>query len=177
LPHGRLREPGAALRRAGAVVVIENDSAPGHRSPQPAIAALTSAPLYHSRRVVESLRPFPGTTEPVALLGRSVVVFSGIGDPESFVRSVEACGAEIAEVIARPDHHRFTESELARVGGIVRRRGAVAVTTGKDAARLGRRGLPFPAAVLHVSIECPELCAFVRTVLADLRPREVARAR
>lgn len=176
LPHGRLREPYAALEKAGAVVMVGGGEGVERREPESLLRAYTSAPFFHARRIVESIRPFPGAPESAALFGRRVVVFCGIGDSASFVRTVEACGAEVAETFAFRDHHRMNERDLARIGNAVSRHGAIAVTTGKDAARLGGRRLPFPAAVISMRMECSELCEWVVGTLGNPGPRKSAPA-
>ncbi len=61
---------------------------------------------------------------------------SGIGRPESFERTIEMCGAEIAGRLRFPDHHRFDDRDCATIREEAARLSAPAVTTEKDRCRL-----------------------------------------
>jgi tetraacyldisaccharide 4'-kinase len=74
--------------------------------------------------------------EAARLRGRPAFAFAGIGRPEKFFATARAAGAEVRDTLAFPDHHVYSESELA---GILRRAaalGAVPLTTAKDAVRI-----------------------------------------
>jgi len=70
---------------------------------------------------------------------RRVVAFAGIGRPEKFFHSMERAGAEIVAVFAYPDHHAYTEDDIARMKALARSRGAALATTEKDYVRLPPR--------------------------------------
>ncbi len=125
IPAGPLREPVAAgLRRADAVLLITPDSR--------RVAAHLPAdlPLLHAALA-------PTNVPPVA--GQSVVAFAGIGRPEKFFATLEAMKCRIVECFAFADHHRFTETELARIFMRADETGAMIVTTEKDYVRLSPR--------------------------------------
>ncbi len=125
IPAGPLREPvTAGLRRADAVLLITPDSR------RVAARLPEDLPLLHAALA-------PTNVPPVA--GQSVVAFAGIGRPEKFFATLEAMKCRIVERFAFADHHRFTETELARIFGRADETGAMIVTTEKDYVRLSPR--------------------------------------
>lgn len=159
LPWGRLREPLSALKRADLVVLVHE---PGHTDYAEAWRKILDGPVIETRREPAAVRPYPGTVDPVALLGRSVVALSGIAGPDRFHASLDAAGAIVVETLAYPDHHAFTDDDLALAARLVARLdGGLVVTTAKDAARLDGRRLPFPCAILETRLECAELLSWI----------------
>jgi tetraacyldisaccharide 4'-kinase len=121
-PAGPLREPiQAALDRAQAVVLIGEDRA--H------IAAVIgqACPILRARLV---------PAEPAALSGQRLYAFAGIGRPEKFFAGLSAAGADLAGTRAFPDHHPFTEAEVAEVLAAATALGAEPIATAKDRLRL-----------------------------------------
>jgi tetraacyldisaccharide 4'-kinase len=60
----------------------------------------------------------------------------------------------VVSSVALPDHHRYTESDLALIGAAVRASGAeVIVTTEKDAVRLVGWRPPVPLVAVGIEIE------------------------
>jgi tetraacyldisaccharide 4'-kinase len=120
LPAGPLREPPSALRRVGRGLLWLTWC---DQPRDPRTAALPPFPTVES---AYSAQP--------DLRGRRVFLFAGIARPERFLLTVRGLGAEIAGTRWFPDHHRFTERELAEV----RSAPALPVTTEKDLARIAR---------------------------------------
>jgi len=119
MPAGPLREPLAAgLGRADAVVLIGPD--------QCGVEATLTLPLMRA-----VLAPIAA-----ALAGRQVLAFAGIARPEKFFATLQGMGCRIAGVRAFPDHHPYSEGELAELIEEARRADAIPVTTEKDAVRL-----------------------------------------
>jgi tetraacyldisaccharide 4'-kinase len=139
LPAGPLREPKRGLNRAQ-VLVLTGD---GPEAPDiPPLAALSANP-----RPVHWVEYPSGREHPLdALRHRFVFAFSGIGNPESFARTL----AELGVMLVGPhrafrDHHRYSPGDVKRVAGLADSHGAVAVvTTEKDAVRLAG---PWPGRV------------------------------
>ncbi len=135
IPLGRLREPLSALSRAGAIVVTR--TAPGED-----ISALEAhlrkynrtAPIFRSRVVQQGWRDAGGAA---SALPSRVAAFCGLGNPDSFWRTLREAGVTPVWRRAFRDHHRYTAGELARMAAEARSAGAEAlVTTEKDAANL-----------------------------------------
>jgi tetraacyldisaccharide 4'-kinase len=69
--------------------------------------------------------------------GTPVMIFSGLGDPRSFRRSVEGCGCVVVRENEFPDHHWYSEIDLKRLEYEFRdSKAEFAVTTEKDLVRL-----------------------------------------
>lgn len=120
LPAGPLREPASGRRRA--THVWGRDGLPGD---------------VQAKHVITGVRA-PGG-ERCALQGKSVVLLLGVARPELVERSVSDLGATIAGKHVHADHHVFTPEELAAAQRDAQDRGALLVTTEKDAERLPER--------------------------------------
>ena len=154
-PAGPLREPiGTALRRAQAVVLIGEDRA--------GLARLIAGrcPILPARLVA---------ADPGAVAGKPVYAFAGIGRPEKFFASLEGAGAIVAGRREFPDHHPFSESELAEVLAAATALGAIPITTAKDRLRLPS-GVRERVRVVEVKLVFEDPAA-VEAVLARLQPR------
>jgi tetraacyldisaccharide 4'-kinase len=121
IPAGPLREcVETALARADAIVLIGD-------APAPAALAQTRRPIL--RATIEPVDPLPWC-------GKHVVAFAGIGRPAKFFDTLRSIGATVIGAIPFPDHHRFTEHEIAALRLETSRCDAALVTTAKDWVRL-----------------------------------------
>lgn len=146
LPAGPLREPIGALRRVDVVLSVDRgQGAP----PAPPYASAVAA----ARLVTVCRQDVPA--------GTRLHVVSGIADPESFERGVEAAGYEITGATRFPDHHAFTPDAIREAAARATAEGADALaTTAKDRMRWPRQHgeLPAPCVFdLDVRIERGEL--------------------
>ncbi len=123
-PGGRLREPFSALRRAGAIVVTKAQQG---RSYAGLLAAIrrhnAQAPVYFARFSAER-PPLADAVRPGA--------FCGIGQPESFRRTLAELGLEPVFFRAFPDHWRYRVQEIEEM----LRPAAALLTTEKDLPNL-----------------------------------------
>jgi tetraacyldisaccharide 4'-kinase len=142
-PHGRLREPFSALRRAHAVVI--SGARPGwrHAGLQREIRIHNrEAPIFLAR--MEAQRP---EMAPDARPG----AFCGIGQPESFRRTLAELGVELLFFVTFEDHHHYRAEDLEPLAA----RASRLLTTEKDlqnvpaelAVRLGIEAVPARLAV------------------------------
>lgn len=124
-PAGPLREPlSAGLARADAIVMLHNTwSADTPEQPEW---------LNSFRRPVLHAALSPAGEAPTGTL----VAFAGLARPEKFFDTLEAVGAEVADVVPYPDHHPYTEDDLTWLAQMAEERSARLITTEKDAARL-----------------------------------------
>jgi tetraacyldisaccharide 4'-kinase len=153
LPAGPLRARlEAQLAAADALVVIgDGDAAPA-----------CAKPCFKAEIIPD---------EPVGtrLRGARVVGVAGIGRPEKFFETLNRAGATIVATRSFPDHHRFSDADIAALTALQQRAGARLVTTEKDAMRLRGRALPFD--VLPVSLAFAEAEALFKTVTQALEER------
>ena len=166
LPFGNLREPLSALRRAAILAVPAEDA-------NLATELNWTGPVWRLHRRIEV--PLVES----APLNSSVVAFCGIARPDQFFLGLEAAGLHLAARIAFPDHHRYSQADLARLRSTARSAGAAAfLTTEKDRVRLLSLAaplaaqlseeIPLNAARLHIEIEDED--AALDALLASLPP-------
>lgn len=151
LPRGLLREPPTSLVRAGAVIVTNvprewpaelrdrlirqirrwNASAP--------IAFEQHAPVGFRSAGIASSNP---ADHPLSdLASRRVFVFSGLGSPGGFEKTVQSLAQAVGGARRFPDHHDYTAAEVVQLQQQATAAGAdVLVTTEKDWVKLA--GLP-----------------------------------
>ena len=133
-PAGPLRAPlGAQLARTDALVLIGD----GHA------AADVAAEIAKRNKPELRARLKPDAASLAQLSGKRVFAFAGIGDPGRFFRSLRASGIDVVRTRAFPDHHMFSDDEIAALAADAEREQLTLVTTEKDFARLrGRKGVP-----------------------------------
>ena len=142
LPRGMLREPLSGLRRAGAVVVTHADQvAPADLAS--ILARLRGihpgVPVYRATHAPDSVHtPAGDRLPPDELAGRSWFAACGIGDPQVFLRQLQAVGGRCAGYRWFSDHHSYSAADLDDLRKAARAAKAdVLVTTEKDWAKLG----------------------------------------
>jgi tetraacyldisaccharide 4'-kinase len=142
LPAGPWREPLRAVRRATLVIVTRKAASDAvvdvvnERIAQVAPALPRVSVYLAPGDLVRGVGP--RDTMPLdAVRGRVVRAILSIGDPASFIRQLEARGATVhAQVF--PDHHAFSDAEIARIAGGLNADDLVLCTL-KDAVKLADR--------------------------------------
>jgi len=165
IPMGELREPFSALHRADIILVSDADIVPfaerwkGRSTSIYALAKPTA-------RFVDVDRI------PLDLLGRPVLVVTGIARPARVIATVRHIGAEVAGHMRYRDHARYDQRDVDDILESVRAHRAVcAVTTPKDAVKLAR----FPSirdqlAVIDIRLELERESEFWTTVYSLIGP-------
>ena len=140
LPLGRLREPLSALSRASAFVITRSRAVAN----LPAIISTlrtwnVSAPVYMAWLENRQWRNGRGETRDVhAMAGSKCIAFCGLGNPESFWRSLADLGVTPIEKYSYGDHHRYSPNELRRLARHASEIGIeYLLTTAKDSVNLG----------------------------------------
>ena len=136
LPTGPLREPLFNLRRADIFWLNHVDLV--HKKE---LEKIRERLLKYNRQaqVVQSyyryrwFQSLSGKRLPKEIIsGKKVWVCAGIGEPDSFIKKVEGCGAEIKGKTIFPDHHFYGLSEIE---GIPMEKVDFLVITEKDSVR------------------------------------------
>jgi tetraacyldisaccharide 4'-kinase len=142
IPAGPLRAPLAPqLDRTDALIVVGTGSA--SRAIADRIAAQPDKPVFSTH-----IEPDPARV--ARLAGRRVLAFAGIGDPGRFFRTLRAAGIDVAREQTFPDHHPFSDGDIAALIADAKGEGLTLVTTEKDLTRLRNRGkLPAWAAEIE----------------------------
>jgi 3-deoxy-D-manno-octulosonic-acid transferase len=160
-PLGRRREPLSSLARATAVVVTRT----GRGQEVAGIERLVRrynrrAPIFRSRVVPREWVDLEwGTSRAVhEAETRRVAAFCGLGNPQSFWRTLYDLDLEVVFRWAFGDHHRYRPIELKRFSRLALECGAEAiVTTEKDSMNLcdGAIGLVAPLRLywLRIGVE------------------------
>jgi tetraacyldisaccharide 4'-kinase len=164
-PAGPLRAPlSTQIARTDALIVIGDGSAAG------AVAAAVAA----QGRMVLSAHLRPDEAAVASLRGKRVLAFAGIGDPDRFFRTLRSCGIEVVAERAFPDHHAFSEDEIAALTAEATREALTAVTTEKDMVRLKPRAAKHvvPFAVTLEPENPAQLRHFVSDLLFQIRARK-----
>lgn len=115
-PAGPLREPLArALARADGLICMQGALPP----PGCLLPAFTAR--------IEADAPAPAGP---------LLAFAGIAFPGRFLDTLRENGAEIVDLLPFPDHHPFTDGEMANLARLGAHHGARLITTQKDWVRL-----------------------------------------
>ena len=157
LPGGVLRENPLGIRRADLLVVTRVDGVDGARVVERTLGALVpEVPIVETKmKPAELWDVATGDAVRVGELRKlTALALSSIANPRDFEETVERIGVCLVSRMAFPDHHRYTESDLALVGAAVRAAGAdVIVTTEKDAVRLGGWRPPVKLVALGIDLD------------------------
>ncbi len=139
-PVGRLREPVYGLARAHAVIITRSEASDAARAIGREVHHWhPHLPVFRARIEPECWvehrtgRSFPVTE----LRPEAAGAFCGLGNPQSFYRTLQLLGVEPLGRVEFEDHHRYKANELKRTGQHFERAGAKClVTTEKDAINL-----------------------------------------
>ena len=136
LPAGTLREPIGAMRRTDVLLLTRTDLA---------------AESINFERFVGGQQIFQTCHEPTKLYqlstgeectlgllkGQCLLAVCGIGNPEAFVGTLRQFEPKAVELLAFPDHHRYSLVDLTDIGTRAREVGAdIVVITEKDSQKL-----------------------------------------
>jgi tetraacyldisaccharide 4'-kinase len=155
-PLGRLREPFSAIERADIVLTTRSEFS----DLAPAIERFvrqwnSHAPVFraqlHPRAWVRAAtgETYPPDQPPFQRPG----AFCGLGNPQSFRRTLARLGIELAGWEEFEDHHRYRIRELTHLMRSFEQLGADAmVTTEKDAVNLPEMGEALPVYYLQVEM-------------------------
>ncbi|MBZ7920638.1 tetraacyldisaccharide 4'-kinase [Ensifer adhaerens] len=116
-----------------------------------------------------------------SLDGVKVLAWAGIADPEKFYRTVRETGAVVEETRSFPDHHHFSDDEIADLLDRATALGCTLVTTAKDMVRLepghGRAAeLAAASRVIEIDVRFDDPMApskIIETALAAARARKL----
>jgi tetraacyldisaccharide 4'-kinase len=139
-PMGRLREPPAGLARADAILITRSEAGDLVPAIEREIRLVNpSAPIFHAHIMPEHW--VEHRTGRTIALGDFAVgeagVFSGLGNPGGFYRTLEGLGIHYVDCVEFEDHHGYRPSEVRHMASQFRAKGAKALlTTEKDAVNL-----------------------------------------
>ena len=154
LPAGNRREGLAALRRADAVVLREEEQALVVPRLQGCVRG--DAAIWTVRRQIGF--PEVDSIAGGAGLAQRQVVFCAIARPANFVQMLREAGVNEPEVVPFADHHAYTLEDMGKLMDVCSRSGARGfITTEKDAVKLSaamRARLAAAGPLLVARLEC-----------------------
>lgn len=179
LPRGLLREAISGLQRADFVLITRADSVAEDRMQQIRDRCLQQQDRLKDRMAEVSFQPTKflcGSGQSIGieeLPGKSAVVMTGIGNPDAFVLTCERLGMTIIETVFFPDHHHFTEKEVAEVSERASDSDAVLLTTVKDFVKIAEAPHNLYAVDIEAVFKCrEERAAFDQVVMSVLPHRD-----
>jgi tetraacyldisaccharide 4'-kinase len=175
LPAGLLREPVASLERAGAVVITRCDQIGEARLSRLEEKLRTINPnmlIAKSIHAAVSAKTTDDETDIGLLKSKKIFAFCGIGNPDAFLNTVEALGAELVGSKVYDDHHNYTDACLADIREQAEKAGAdLVLTTQKDWTKVisdSESTVPFAYLAIEIKFLAGEgkLTALIRRTLA-----------
>jgi tetraacyldisaccharide 4'-kinase len=148
-PRGTLRESVGQLGRADVVLLTHVGRPDETAELQKFIRRYRpDMPIFTSRHRIVALVPLGGGSSlPFEnFKGMRLVAAAGIGQPDRFIRILQAGETDVATACLYPDHYRYRGEDLDEIEAEAKRREATAiVTTEKDAVRIRKLGRPMKA--------------------------------
>ena len=146
LPAGTLREPVTALRRADVILLTHTDAVDMLPDTKAAFQQFAPNALI-LESVHQPVRLYPcrgGVPQPSfeemalkVLDGKRILAVCGIGNPDAFVATLRQYSPERVALLAFPDHHVYTEVDMAAIDTAFQTsRADLIVTTQKDEQKL-----------------------------------------
>lgn len=167
LPRGLLREPLSGLQRADIIVLTKVDQvAPGIVSSirKRLAQMLPQTPIYettHKPQALYTLDEWAAGAKgsPVGThKEKRIMAVSGIGNPQSFTRTLVDVGYNVVHTLAFGDHHEFTNDDVVEIWkqAFAHQADMICITE-KDAVKLSQlhaiEDLKIPILVLSIGIE------------------------
>ena len=164
LPIGTLREPVSSIKRADIIILTRTDvtgidieqlkTELNQFAPTTPILESIHKPtsLYQLNRTDDT------STIPLNnLSGKRLLAVCGIGNPKAFAATLERHNPDKVELLAFPDHHVYTESDLQTIEHEMKRCEAEwIVTTQKDEQKLASLNTDLPIFVLAIELVITE---------------------
>ena len=156
LPAGPLREPPRSIKRADILVAFGPDEE------KAVLREVSGKPLFNARKVVSGIKDLNGQS--VDLIGKRLVAFCGLGNPNSFRESLSEIKCDIAEFMTYRDHKRYQARDIKNIAARVNNTNSYgAITSLKDLVKLkGIWPINTPLYYLEISIELDNRPEFLK---------------
>lgn len=137
LPGGRLRESLFALSKADVFVINRVESEQNWNRIKLRLAPW-GKPISGTMTKATGLMNIEGLVEPLpGLAGKSAILFSGLGNNESFRLLVTLLGVNVIQHQTFRDHHRYSAADLTEIANmVIQHPEAMLLTSEKDLVRL-----------------------------------------
>ena len=95
------------------------------------------------KKINNNLKIFEGKYVPLNVKNfnrnKKFIIFSGLGNPEEYERTLKKYKFKIKEKFVFPDHHKFSNSEIKKIKKIAKNNKLEIITTEKDYFRLNNK--------------------------------------
>ena len=159
LPMGRLREPLDAAQRASEIIITRVErEARASRVVEPIETVLGTAihPIT-TRFTVQGLHGISASARPslAEIQGKSVLIFSGVGNPQQFRRTVDALNVRVVSELVFQDHDPYAPSTVEKIYRHVERfQPDLVLTTEKDLVKCQSNwSIPTPVFAVRLTLE------------------------
>jgi tetraacyldisaccharide 4'-kinase len=167
LPRGILREPLSNLRRADLFLLTKVERPEECEALERELRDLyPSIPIFHSHyEPVGLIGPKEEWEELHSFKGKKVLAFSGIANPNYFSSLLKKYGMEVVKETIFPDHHLYTDGNLASLEEQSRAADRF-VTTEKDMVKLIKLNIGhLPIRALCITLKIWEEKEFYQKVM------------
>jgi tetraacyldisaccharide 4'-kinase len=152
---GNFRESWKSLKRAHLIFLTKGDFVAPSKNLQAKLNTL-GLPLFKTNIIPASyfLDNKNNKLEAGYFNGKTAVLFSGIGDPESFTKTIQNLNIKILDLINFKDHKHYSKSDIERINNKYITTGAdVIITTEKDFLKIGDTSLPIYAVPITMDVD------------------------
>ncbi len=152
---GNFRESWKSLKRAHLIFLTKGDFVAPSKNLQAKLNTL-GLPLFKTNIIPASyfLDNKNNKLEAGYFNGKTAVLFSGIGDPESFTKTIQNLNIKILDSINFKDHKHYSKSDIERINNKYITTGAdVIITTEKDFLKIGDTSLPIYAVPITMDVD------------------------
>lgn len=172
LPAGLLRESKKSLYRADMFVVTHSDNVSHHHLSK----LISDLSLFNRPTITANHKPvsvyIPDEKREVGietLRNYQCLGFCGIGNPESFKKSLESIGCKVAKFIAFPDHHFYSLEDIRTINAEAKEfMVEYIVTTQKDSLKLKPSDFEIKLCELRIQLKLIQGDKILQAKLEDL---------
>lgn len=152
---GNFRESWKSLKRAHLIFLTKSNYVVPSKKLQ-AKLELVGLPLFKTNLIPSSylLDSKNNKVEVEYFSGKTALLFSGIGDPESFTKTVQNLNVRVLDSINFRDHKNYSKSDIEKIRNKYRKTVAdVILTTEKDFLKIGETTLPIYTIPITMKID------------------------
>jgi tetraacyldisaccharide 4'-kinase len=143
-PLGYMREGFSGIKDADLIVLGRSDQV--SEAKKESLKQLIQGHLKHTVPIVEvTYLPvglfntnYEQVSSPGELTGLKAICVAGLASPISFYNQVKSYGVEVIETVSFPDHHPYTQKDIAHLLAKAEQVDALVIVTEKDMVKLRR---------------------------------------
>ncbi|MEE8342124.1 MAG: tetraacyldisaccharide 4'-kinase [Candidatus Neomarinimicrobiota bacterium] len=149
------RESWKSLKRANLIFLTKSDFIAPSKNLQDKLNAI-DLPVYRTQIIPSAYFLYHNNNKPDVkkFHGKTALLFSGIGDPISFAKTIHNLNIKILSSIKFKDHKIYSTSDIEMISNKYKNTGAeIIITTEKDFQKIGNTSLPIYALPIAMKIE------------------------